>query len=98
MPPTSRAESPSLVEAAASANGKLAPHSSVGGKIAQRQRARSTWKVNHGLVESSGLIGQKGSEEPSMMAVQAMPSTSRSWQQPRAKRGFTERAIIAPAA
>src|ERR1700722_18060191 len=44
--------------AAASAKGKLAPQSSVGGNSAQNARARSSSKVNQMFEESEGLIGQ----------------------------------------
>ena len=44
------------------ASGKLAPHSSVGGRMAHRHRTMSSWKVNQGLVVSRGLMGQLGSE------------------------------------
>src|SRR5579872_3847012 len=60
--PTSFPESCPADDAAASARGKLAPHNSAGGRIANTQRIRSSWKVNHGLFESSGLMGQLGSE------------------------------------
>ena len=43
---------------AASASGKLAPHRNAAGRTAQQTRTRSSWKVNHGLGDSDGLIGQ----------------------------------------
>jgi hypothetical protein len=51
---------------AATASGKLAPQSSVGGRMAQRQRTRSNWKMCHGLTVSSGLMGQRrgGGDHP----------------------------------
>src|SRR5580704_5400061 len=52
-PESSAGSSPSAA-APASANGKLAPHSSVAGKIALMQRAMSRSKLNHGLTESCG--------------------------------------------
>ncbi|MCX6628283.1 MAG: hypothetical protein NTW28_11720 [Candidatus Solibacter sp.] len=58
MPPTRRPGSPSSLAAAARASGKLAPQSSAAGSSAHKQRTMSIWKVYHGLVDSSGLIGQ----------------------------------------
>ena len=43
---------------AARASGKLAPHRHAGGRTAQRQRTRSSWKVYQGLGDSAGTIGQ----------------------------------------
>ena len=56
----------------ASASGKLAPQRIAPGSIAQSARTRSSWKLNHGLVEIDGLIGQYGSDCVSMYAAQAM--------------------------
>src|SRR2546430_1905940 len=56
-PPTSRPGSWPRA-AAASASGKLAPHSTAAGSTAQVQRIRSSWKLYHGLGDRSGLIGQ----------------------------------------
>ena len=83
--------------AAASASGKLAPHSSVAGRIAHRQRAMSIWKLNQGLVLSMGLTGQYGSDSEIMYAVQKMPSVSSSCDQPSASRGRIDRATQDPA-
>ena len=55
--------------------------------MAQKQRARSSWKLNQGLLESDGLIGQKGRDFASIYAVHAMAAARRIWQQPRASRG-----------
>ena len=55
--PVKRAGSSLLAAAAASANGKLAPHSSVAGKMARMQRVRSRSKLNQGLMESHGSTG-----------------------------------------
>src|SRR5512147_2496147 len=41
----------------AKANGKLAPHNSVAGKIAQVARTRSSSKLNHGSSDSQGSTG-----------------------------------------
>ncbi len=87
MPPTIRPASRPREATAARASGKLAPHSKAAGRMAQVERARSIWKVNQGLVESTGLMGQYGSELASMQAVQATAPASSSWQQPRARRG-----------
>src|SRR5437867_3429943 len=63
----------------------------VGGRMAQRQRTMSSWKMYHWLVERSGLMGQYGRESAIMYAVQAIPRVRRSWHQPSASRGFTVR-------
>ena len=42
-----------------------------------------------GLSESSGLMGQNGSESASMMADQAVAPVSSNWHQPSASRGRT---------
>ena len=60
-------------------------------------RAMSTWKVIHGLPESSGLTGQYGRDRDSVKAVQAIAPASRSWQIPSAVRGRVEREIREPA-
>ena len=82
MPPTNRPGSPSSLAAAARASGKLAPHSSAAGSSAHKQRTMSIWKVYQGLVESSGLIGQYGSECDNWYAVQATAPASSIWLQP----------------
>src|SRR5579862_7756572 len=96
MPPTTRPESSSVVATAASASGKLAPHRIAGGRIAHRQRAISSWKMNHGLDVSRGLMGQYGSESAVIYAVQAKAIVSKAWQQPSASLGRTVRANHAP--
>src|SRR5262245_17338879 len=83
-PPTSRPASCPRAATAASASGKLAPHRIVAGRIAQRQRTRSIWKLNHGLREIEGLIGQYGRDFASAKALQAIAAASSSWHQPRA--------------
>src|SRR5215468_8327116 len=80
------ASSPGLA-AAASANGKLAPHRHVAGKMAHRTRMKSSWKLNHGLHASSGFIGQYGSDALIVAAAKATHSTSSNWQMPSARRG-----------
>ena len=65
------------------------------GRIAQRQRAMSIWNVYQGLVESSGLTGQYGSDSETMKAVHAIASVSRSWQTPKTPRADSGGAKIA---
>src|SRR5664279_1608427 len=97
MPPTRRPGSLSAFAAAANAKGKLTPHSSAAGSSAHKQRTRSIWKVYHGLVDSSGLIGQKGRELDSMYAVQATAPVSAIWLQPSSALGLrAPRASVAP--
>ena len=69
-PPTSRAGSWPREATAASARGKLAPHSTAGGRTAQRHRSRSSWMRYHGLDVSSGRSASKG-------------ATARSWPRSR---------------
>jgi hypothetical protein len=78
------------------ASGKLAPHNSAGGRMAQKHRTMSSWKVNQGLVVRRGLMGQLGSELAIMYAVQATAKASRIWHHPRATRGRTERTSQEP--
>jgi hypothetical protein len=80
---------------AARASGKLAPHRIVPGRMAQQHRARSSWKVYHGLSESNGLTGQNGSDSFMAIADQAMPSVSKNLHQPSARRGRTSRTSAA---
>src|SRR6185369_5555768 len=97
MPPTSCPGSPCSLAAAANARGKLAPHNSAAGSSAHKQRTMSIWNVYQGLVESSGLIGQYGSEFDSMYAVQATAPASSIWLQPSSALGFrASRASIEP--
>src|SRR5690242_3930871 len=97
MPPTSRPESPSASAAAARASGKLAPHKSAGGMIAQRQRTMSIWNVYQGLVESNGLTGHQGRELASCQAVHAIAAASAIWLHPSSIRGCRDpRAKVAP--
>src|ERR1035441_1295342 len=86
MPPTSRPGSSPGEATAPSASGKLAPHRMAGGRMAHRHRTMSSWKVCHGLMASSGLMGQYGSESAIMYAVHAIPSVSSTWHQPSASR------------
>src|SRR5207247_8856619 len=70
-----------------SASGKLAPHRMAAGSTTQRQRARSSWKLNQGSVEIDGLIGQYGSDSVSMYADQAIAAHNSNWHAPSATRG-----------
>src|SRR5258707_12629434 len=95
--PTQRPASWPGAATAASASGKLAPHKQAGGRIAQRQRARSNWKVNQGLWERKGLIGQYGSDFERTHAVHAIAATRSIWQAPSASCGrIVRRARNAP--
>src|SRR5262245_39301438 len=97
MPATSRLESAWASAAAASASGKLAPHSSAAGRIAQRQRTTSIWNVYHGLVESSGFTGHQGRELASCHADHAIAAAKAIWLHPSNARGCqAPRASIAP--
>ena len=58
--PTSFAVSSPGVAMAASANGKLAPHSTAAGNTTSAQRAKSNCNANHALGANDGLIGQLG--------------------------------------
>src|SRR5580658_7504050 len=58
--PTSAPLSCSLVAADASANGKLNPHSSAGGRIANRHIIKSTRNSRQGFVTARGLNGHDG--------------------------------------
>src|SRR5688500_13643803 len=81
----------------ASASGKLAPHRIAGGSTAKRQRARSSWKLIHGLVASDGFTGQNGIHADRTYDVHVMPATRSSWHQPNASRGRVSRgATIEP--
>src|SRR5580700_5682098 len=73
------------------ASGKLAPHSSAGGRMVHKQRAISSWNVIHGLSARNGSMGQYGREPAIMYALHAVPSASSNWQQPSARRGRTIR-------
>ena len=92
-PPTSRPGSWPRDATAASASGKLAPHRQAGGKTAHRHRTKSSWNVYQGLGESSGRIGQYGSEFEIMNAVQAIAATSSHWQTPSANRADAARRV-----
>src|SRR5215471_15810488 len=97
MPPTSLPGSPFSLAAAASARGKLAPQASVAGNSAQAQRVMSIWNVYHGLVESRGFTGQKGSDAETCHAVHATAAAISIWLHPSSARGFRAvRAIIDP--
>src|SRR5262249_18512644 len=63
--------------AAAKASGKLAPHKSVAGSIAQTHRTKSSWKLKKGFKESHGSTGQYGSEYANAYAVHPIDRTSR---------------------
>ena len=80
--PTMRPESLRRGAAAASASGKLAPHRQAAGSTAHRQRARSSWNVNHGLVLSRGSTGQYGSQASMLNEAQAIAATRKNWHQP----------------
>src|SRR5205823_9132523 len=69
--PARRATSTSGLEAAASASGKLAPQRHADGSTAHAHLVRSSWKVNHGLGASSGLMGQYGNARPIISAANA---------------------------
>ena len=71
----------------ASASGKLAPQRMAAGSIAHNERTRSSWKVNHGLLDVDGSIGQYGSDCVSMYADQAMAPASSICTQASARRG-----------
>src|ERR1043166_3648945 len=88
MPPTNLPGSLCALAAAASASGKLAPHSKVAGSSPQAQRTMSIWNVYQGLVESSGLTGQKGSDCETWNAVHATAIASSNWLQPSSARGL----------
>ena len=67
------------------------------GSTTNRQRTRSSWKLNQGLVEIAGLMGQYGNDAISRYAAQAIAAQSSIWHQPRATRGRGDvRAIDAP--
>src|SRR6266850_1940190 len=63
-PASTAASSPDPVSGTseASASGKLAPQRIAPGSTTHRQRTRSSWNVNHGVVAIDGLIGQYGSD------------------------------------
>ena len=86
--PESRAGSSPSAAALAIANGKLAPHSSVGRKIVRIERKTSRSKLNHGLSDSHGSTGQNGSTCVTMYAVPAIDAARRIWQPPSANRGW----------
>ena len=85
--PTTCAWSPPKRATAASASGKLAPQRMAPGSTVQRQRAMSNWKLNHGLVEMDGSIGQYGIEVPIMMPAHATAAHTPAWHQPSAVAG-----------
>src|SRR4051812_7575372 len=96
-PPASCAASCSVLATAASARGKLAPHSTAPGSTTQKQRTRSSCSVNHGVVAMYGLIGQYGNDSVSSYADHAIAPHSSSWHQPSARFGETmSRASVAP--
>src|SRR5437879_2643562 len=82
--PTSRPGSCPGVATAASASGKLAPQRQAAGSTAHRQRTRSSCRLNQGLCDSRGLIGQYGSDEASCQAVHEIATASSNWQNPSA--------------
>src|SRR5271157_3376883 len=86
MPPTSRHGSSPGEATAHNASGKLAPHRMAGGRMAHRHRTMSSLKMCQGLMVSSGLMGQYGSESTIMYALHAIPSVSSTWHQPSASR------------
>ena len=57
------------------------------GSIAHNERTRSSWNVNHGLLDVDGSIGQYGSDCVSMYAPQAMAPASSICTQASARRG-----------
>src|ERR1035441_3214403 len=77
--PTSRPGSPPRGATAASARGKLAPHSSAAGSTAHRQRTISSWKVYQRLVDRNGLIGQYGRESEGIKEVQGTVGAGAIW-------------------
>src|SRR5580658_9348297 len=85
--PVNRAGSSLFAAAAASANGKLAPHSNVAGKMARMQRVRSRSKLTQGVVASHGSTGHQGRTYAMVNAVQAIARASRIWQAASAMRG-----------
>ena len=59
------------------------------------QRTKSSWKLNQGLLEIAGLIGQYGSDCVSMYALHASATQISIWHQPSARRGRAMRAAMA---
>jgi hypothetical protein len=57
------------------------------GSTVQSVRATSIWKLNHGLVEMEGSIGQYGIEVPTMMPAHATATPTPAWHQPSATPG-----------
>src|SRR4029079_8217268 len=94
-PPTRRAGSFPPAATDDNASGKLAPQRMAPGSTAQRQRTKSSWKLNQGSVEIDGLIGQYGSDCVSMYAVHAIATQSSIWHHPSAGRGRAMRPAIA---
>ena len=83
---TRRPDSGSVSAAAARASGKLAPQRSAAGRIAQRQRTISIWKVYQGLVvyeAVDGLMLQTGPAATVRLAGSQIES-----------RGFSDRSLM----
>lgn len=59
----------------------------VAGRIAHRQRTKSTWNVIQGLGDNDGLMGQYGRDLAMINAVQAMAAACSIWQPHSAIRG-----------
>src|SRR5689334_1899906 len=92
------AESRSGVATQATARGKLAPQRIAGGRTAQRQRRKSSWKRFQGFRLIQGLMGQLGSQREMACADQAMANMRRNWQRPKRRRGETREREAAAAA